>query len=85
MDSIKHCVAKLISKLTLDEKLAQLGSCWMYNLQTDGELDWKKISDKLKHDVRQIARVPRVFTLDPVNADMELCISVPMLFQWSPS
>jgi beta-glucosidase len=68
MNSIKQRVTKLLIQLTLDEKLAQLGSYWMYELQTDGELDQKKISDKLKYGIGQITRIAGASTLDPVNA-----------------
>jgi hypothetical protein len=59
---------------------ARLGS-----LQTNGELDQKKISNKLKRGIGQNAWVAGVSTLDPVNADMEWCSSDLILFQWSLS
>ena len=68
MDFIKQRVTKLLAQLTLDEKLAQIGSYWMYDLQTNGELDQKKINDKLKHGIGQITRVAGASTLDPVSA-----------------
>ncbi len=68
MDSIKQRVNKLISDMTLDEKLAQIGSYWMYDLQTKGELDQKKIADKLNHGIGQITRIAGASTLDPVSA-----------------
>ncbi len=68
MDSIKQRVNKLISDMTLDEKLAQISSYWMYDLQTKGELDQKKITDKLSHGIGQITRIAGASTLDPVSA-----------------
>ena len=68
MEFIKQRVTKLINQLTLDEKLAQLGSCWMYELQTNGELDQKKISGKFKYGIGQVSRLAGASTLDPVNA-----------------
>lgn len=68
MDSIEHRVDTLLSQMTLDEKLAQIGSYWMWDLQTDGVLDWDKAADKLKHGIGQITRVAGASTLDPVNA-----------------
>jgi beta-glucosidase len=68
MDFIKQRITKLLNELTLDEKIAQLGSHWMYDLQTKGELDQEKISEKLKHGIGQITRVAGASTLDPVNA-----------------
>ncbi len=68
MELIKQRVTQLIDQLTLDEKLAQLGSYWMYELQTNGELDRKKISENLKYGIGQISRVAGASTLDPANA-----------------
>ncbi len=68
MDSITQRVNKLISTMSLDEKLAQLGSYWMYDLQTKGELDQEKITSKLKQGIGQITRIAGASTLDPVNA-----------------
>ncbi|MBI5353821.1 MAG: glycoside hydrolase family 3 C-terminal domain-containing protein [Chloroflexi bacterium] len=64
----KQRVKLLLEKMTLDEKLAQLGSVWMYELQTQGELDQKKIEEKFKHGLGQITRIAGASTLDPVNA-----------------
>ena len=68
MDSIKKRTEKLISEMTLDEKLAQIGSCWMYDLQTSGELDHNKMAIKLNHGIGQITRLAGVSTYDPVSA-----------------
>ena len=68
MESIKHRVHKMLSQMTLDEKLAQIGSYWMYDLQTNGVLDWVKTADKLKHGIGQITRLAGASTLDPRSA-----------------
>ena len=68
MDSIEQRVNKYLSQMTLDEKLAQIGSYWMWDLQTNGQLDWEKASHKLKHGIGQITRLAGASTLDPVNA-----------------
>jgi len=68
MESIEQRVNKLLSQMTLDEKLAQIGSYWMFDLQTDGALDWEKTAHKLKHGIGQITRVAGASTLDPVSA-----------------
>jgi beta-glucosidase len=68
MESIEQRVNNLLAKMTLDEKLAQIGSYWMYDLQTKGVLDEKKIAHKLKQGIGQITRVAGASTLDPVNA-----------------
>ena len=40
----------------------------MFDLQTNGVLDWEKTADKLKHGIGQITRVAGASTLDPVSA-----------------
>ncbi|MCL4274842.1 MAG: glycoside hydrolase family 3 C-terminal domain-containing protein [Anaerolineales bacterium] len=68
MTSIKQRVETLLSQMTLDEKLAQLGSWWMYELQTAGQLDHSKLKGKLGNGIGQITRVAGASTLDPVAA-----------------
>src|SRR5574339_539787 len=63
--SIAKRVADLLGQMTLDEKLAQIGSYFIYDLQTRGELDQKKIDEKLKHGIGQITRLGGASTLDP--------------------
>jgi beta-glucosidase len=67
MDSIERRVQTLLSQMTLEEKLAQLGSFWIFDLQTKGVLDWDKTADKLENGIGQITRVAGASTLDPVN------------------
>jgi len=66
--SIKKRVSALLRQMTLDEKLAQLGSYWMYDLQTKGQLDQRKIEEKLRHGLGQVTRVAGASTLDPRSA-----------------
>ncbi len=68
MTSIKQRIETLLSQMTLDEKLAQLGSCWVFEIQTNGLLDPEKIKGKLGHGIGQITRVAGASTLDPVAA-----------------
>jgi beta-glucosidase len=68
MDSIEQRVDTLLSQMTLDEKLAQIGSYWMWDLQAKGVLDQEKLSAKLQHGIGQITRVAGGSTLDPVGA-----------------
>jgi beta-glucosidase len=67
MESIEQRVQALLSQMTLEEKLAQIGSLWMFDLQTNGALDWDKTADKLVHGIGQITRVAGASTLDPLN------------------
>jgi beta-glucosidase len=64
----KQKIQALLSQMTIDEKIAQLGSYWMYELQTDGVLELNKVSAKLNHGIGQITRVGGASTLDPVSA-----------------
>jgi beta-glucosidase len=59
---------ELLDQMTLEEKLAQMGSCWIYQLQTDGTLDEQKMCERLKNGIGQITRVAGGSTLHPVAA-----------------
>ncbi len=61
-------VAQLLKKLTLDEKLAQLGSCWIYELQAKAELDDGLVAQRLKHGIGQITRIAGASTFEPLAA-----------------
>ncbi len=50
-------IKQLILEMTLDEKLAQLGSYWMYDLQSGGKLNDQLMSQKLGSGIGQITRV----------------------------
>ena len=43
MISTQKTLDTLLAQMTLDEKLAQIGSYWMYELQTGGVLDLDKV------------------------------------------
>ncbi|NMB90325.1 MAG: beta-glucosidase, partial [Chloroflexi bacterium] len=62
---VKPEIDRLLNQMTLEEKLAQLGSYWVYSLQTRGELDAHKIEDKLKHGIGQVTRVAGASTRQP--------------------
>ena len=66
--SIAKRVSDLLGQMTLDEKLAQLGSCWIYDLQTKGEFDPHKVQGKLKLGIGQITRLGGASTYDPLSA-----------------
>ena len=68
MPSFKKQVEKIISEMSLEEKISQLGSCWMYELQTNGKTDESKIANRFKDGIGQITRVAGASTLDPVSA-----------------
>jgi len=66
--SITKRVSDLLDQMTLDEKLAQLGACWIFDLQTKGELDPQKVQEKLRHGIGQISRIGGASTYDPLSA-----------------
>jgi beta-glucosidase len=68
MESIERHVQNMLSQMTLEEKLAQIGSYWIFDLQTSGALDWDKAADKLRHGIGQITRLAGASTLEPVDA-----------------
>lgn len=61
-------VSDLLGQMTLDEKLAQIGSYYIYDLQTKGQLDQQKMEEKLKEGIGQITRLAGASTLDPQSA-----------------
>jgi beta-glucosidase len=61
-------VGNLLEQMTLDEKLAQLGSYWVFDLQTKGEFDFQKFEAKLKDGIGQITRLAGSSTLHPQDA-----------------
>jgi beta-glucosidase len=68
MTSVTQRVETLLSQMNLDEKLAQIGSFWIFELQTSGKLDTAKIETKLGNGIGQITRLGGASTLDPVAA-----------------
>lgn len=64
----KKQVDHLISQMTLEEKLAQLGGIWIHELQTHGILDPKKFAEKLDHGIGQITRNAGASTQRPKDA-----------------
>jgi beta-glucosidase len=63
--SAQRFVSSLLAQMTLDEKLAQLGSYWIYDLQTKGSLDQKKLEEKIKFGLGQITRLGGASALPP--------------------
>src|SRR5574340_683240 len=68
MNSKKQRVEELLARMTLDEKLAQVQSHWIYELQSDGELDPAKLRSNLQHGTGQITRVAGASTMEPLQA-----------------
>lgn len=60
---IEARVADLLSRMTLDEKLAQLGSAWIYELA--GE---ERVSRLMRHGIGQITRIGGASNLTPTES-----------------
>lgn len=63
--SIDERVADLLNQMNLDEKLAQLGSAWVFELLTDMKFDSVKAEDLLAHGLGHITRVAGASNLTP--------------------
>ena len=68
MQSTEERVGRLLSRMSLDEKIAQLGSYWIFNLQRGGEMDWAMTAEKLRHGIGQITRLAGASKFDPLSA-----------------
>jgi beta-glucosidase len=55
--SIEERVGDLLGRMTIDEKIAQLGSCWSFELLTAMSLDEVKAAKKLGQGIGQITRI----------------------------
>ena len=64
---IAERVQDLMARMTLDEKIAQLGSCWVYQLQDEKGLSNEKASALMNQGIGQITRVGGGSTLAPVD------------------
>ncbi len=63
--SVEERVADLLGRMTLDEKLSQLGSAWVYELLTGMEFDMAKARPLLGHGLGHITRVAGASSLKP--------------------
>ena len=65
---INKRVSELLARMTLEEKIRQLGGYWFFELQTKGQLDLAKVKIKLKDGVGQLTRVAGAGNLAPLEA-----------------
>lgn len=63
--AIEDRVADLLERMTLEEKVAQLGSAWIFELLTDMRFDGDKADAHLKHGIGHITRVAGASSLKP--------------------
>jgi beta-glucosidase len=54
---IEDRVSDLLGRMTFDEKLAQLGSCWSFELLTDMVLDPSKATERMSRGIGQVTRI----------------------------
>ena len=63
--SVEQRVDDLLSRMTLEEKIAQLGSVWTRDLLADGKLSSEKAGQLLKNGIGQITRIAGATSLPP--------------------
>ena len=63
--SIEARVADLLARMTLTEKVAQLGSAWVYEMLSDMAFDSKKGAALMAEGIGQITRVAGASSLSP--------------------
>lgn len=65
--SINERVENLLSLMTLEEKIAQIGSYWIYELLDNQSFDRAKAEQKLAQGIGQITRLAGASSLDPIG------------------
>jgi beta-glucosidase len=61
-------VADLLGRMTLEEKVGQLGSAWVFQLAQGTSLDMEKGVELLRHGLGQVTRVSGASSLAPPDA-----------------
>ena len=61
-------VADLLARMDLDEKLAQLGSAWIFQLASGTALDEERAAPLLRHGIGHITRISGASSLRAVEA-----------------
>ena len=61
-------VADLLARMTLEEKVAQLGSAWVFQLADGAELDAERAADLLRHGLGQVTRISGASSLGARDA-----------------
>jgi beta-glucosidase len=61
-------ITDLLSRMTLEEKAAQLGSAWVYQLLTNRQFDPAKAAERMHLGIGQITRVGGASSLAPAEA-----------------
>jgi beta-glucosidase len=66
--SVHERVQDLLARMTLDEKLAQLGSAWVYELLDEGQFSSKKARALMERGIGQITRIGGASSLRPEDS-----------------
>ena len=66
--AIDDRVGDLLAQMTLDEKIAQLGSCWVFQLLTHMKFDPQKAAALMGSGIGQITRLAGASSLGPNDA-----------------
>ncbi len=61
-------VADLLSRMTLDEKLAQLGSAWVFQMLSGADFSVERAREVLKNGLGQVTRIAGASSLTPDRA-----------------
>jgi beta-glucosidase len=61
-------IADLLSRMSLDEKLAQLGSAWVFQLADGPRLDEDRAAELLRHGIGQVTRISGASSLTAPDA-----------------
>ncbi|MCA9955052.1 MAG: hypothetical protein KC434_10050, partial [Anaerolineales bacterium] len=61
-------ITDLLNRMTLEEKVAQLGSSWVYQLLAGRQLDLAKAAKLMSQGIGQITRVGGASSLAPAEA-----------------
>ena len=62
---IEDRVNDLLSRMSLAEKIAQIGSAWVYELLDGQDLNRDKVVERMTHGIGQITRLAGASSLDP--------------------
>ena len=66
--SVQERVADLVGRMTVEEKVAQLGGVWLTALIDDGSFDASRVASRLPHGVGHVTRIGASTGLQPQAA-----------------
>jgi beta-glucosidase len=66
--SVDDRVEDLLERMSIDEKVAQLGCLWLTALVRGDEIDWAAVRDRMQHGIGQITRIAASTSLRPAES-----------------